>query len=49
MTRPVVRVHGAWLGSWCGDRVTPFFDAAGILLVAPDLPSVSDAASGANQ
>ncbi len=49
MTRPVVLVHGAWHGSWCWDRVTPFLDAAGIHWVAPDLPSVSDAASGANQ
>jgi len=49
MTRPVVLVHGAWHGSWCWDRVTPYLDAADVHWVAPDLPSVEDAAGGANQ
>lgn len=49
MSKPVVLVHGAWHGSWCWERVTPYLDAANIEWAAPDLPSVTDAASGANQ
>ena len=49
MNRPIVLVHGAWHGSWCWDRVTPYLDAADIEWVAPDLPSVTDAVGGANQ
>ena len=49
MNRPVVLVHGAWHGAWCWDRVTPYLDAADVHWVAPDLPSVGDAAGGANQ
>ena len=49
MSKPVVLVHGAWHGSWCWERVTPYLDAANIEWAAPDLPSAADAASGANQ
>ena len=49
MSRPVVLVHGAWHGSWCWERVTPYLDAANVRWVAPDLPSVASASTGANQ
>ena len=49
MNKPVVLVHGAWHGPWCWERVTPYLDAANIHWVAPDLPSVVEAPSGANQ
>tara|TARA_B110000438_G_scaffold127730_1_gene124094 strand:+ start:8230 stop:8919 length:690 start_codon:yes stop_codon:yes gene_type:complete len=49
MNKPVVLVHGAWHGPWCWGRVTPYLDAADIRWVAPDLPSVASAATGANQ
>ncbi len=49
MNRPVVLVHGAWHGPWCWERVTPYLDAANIDWVAPDLPSVASAHTGANQ
>ena len=49
MNKPVLLVHGAWHGPWCWDRVTPYLDNADIEWVAPDLPSVLDASTGANQ
>lgn len=49
MNKPVVLVHGAWHGPWCWNRVTPYLDAADIRWVAPDLPSVASASTGANQ
>lgn len=35
---PVVLVHGAFLGAWCWDEVTPHLAAAGHEVAAPDLP-----------
>ena len=34
----VVLVHGAWHGAWCFDRVVPRLRAAGIDVLAVDLP-----------
>jgi pimeloyl-ACP methyl ester carboxylesterase len=34
----MVLVHGAWLGPWCFARVMPLLMAAGLDVVAPDLP-----------
>jgi pimeloyl-ACP methyl ester carboxylesterase len=36
--RTMVLVHGAWHGSWCWTRVTPFLAANGVPSVAVDLP-----------
>ena len=41
MTRTVVLVHGAWHGAWCWEQVLPLLDAAGVPVVAVDLPTVS--------
>jgi len=41
MDRTVVLVHGAWHGAWCWEAVIPQLDAAGVPVVAVDLPSVS--------
>jgi pimeloyl-ACP methyl ester carboxylesterase len=41
MDRTVVLVHGAWHGAWCWEGVIPPLDAAGVPVVAVDLPSVS--------
>ena len=35
---PIVLVHGAWLGSWCWDKVNPHLSAAGYRPLAVDLP-----------
>jgi pimeloyl-ACP methyl ester carboxylesterase len=32
-------VHGAWHGSWCWEKLTPFLTQAGHGVVAPELPS----------
>src|SRR3954451_4196673 len=34
----VMLVHGAWHGGWCFDRVVEILTAAGVPVVAPDLP-----------
>jgi pimeloyl-ACP methyl ester carboxylesterase len=34
----VVLVHGAFHGAWCWDRVVPLLEAAGVPVVAVDLP-----------
>jgi pimeloyl-ACP methyl ester carboxylesterase len=39
--KTVVLVHGAWHGAWCWDKVTALLDAAGIPVVAFDLPFTS--------
>ena len=38
MPSTVVLVHGAWHGAWCFDRVVPLVQAAGVPVVAIDLP-----------
>lgn len=38
-------MHGAWHGAWCWERVVPRLEAAGVAVVAVDLPSVSSAAA----
>lgn len=38
MTATVVLVHGAWHGAWCWDAVVARLVAAGVPVVAPDLP-----------
>jgi pimeloyl-ACP methyl ester carboxylesterase len=38
MAATVVLVHGAWHGAWCFDRVVPLVRAAGVDVVAVDLP-----------
>lgn len=38
MTATVVLVHGAFHGAWCWDRVVPLLEAAGVPVVAIDLP-----------
>ena len=38
MTATAVLVHGAWHGAWCFDRELPFLRAAGVPVVAIDLP-----------
>jgi pimeloyl-ACP methyl ester carboxylesterase len=38
MTATVVLVHGAWHGAWCFEREIPLLRAAGIPVVALDLP-----------
>src|SRR3712207_1752378 len=48
MVRPVGLVHGAWHGTWCWERVTPYLDGLGVPWVAVDLPSCARAASGSD-
>ncbi len=31
-------IHGAWHGAWCWKYLTPLLEAAGISVIAPDLP-----------
>jgi pimeloyl-ACP methyl ester carboxylesterase len=38
MPSTVVLVHGAWHGAWCFDRVVPLLEAAGVPVIAIDLP-----------
>jgi pimeloyl-ACP methyl ester carboxylesterase len=38
MTATVVLVHGAWHGAWCFERVVPLLQAAGVPVLALDLP-----------
>jgi len=38
VTSTVVLVHGAWHGAWCFDRVVPLLEAAGVPVMAIDLP-----------
>jgi pimeloyl-ACP methyl ester carboxylesterase len=38
MTATVVLVHGAWHGAWCWERIVGPLSAAGIPVVAVDLP-----------
>lgn len=33
-----VLIHGAWAGGWVWDTITPFLEAQGFRVVAPDLP-----------
>lgn len=34
----LILIHGACHGGWCWERVTPLLDAAGLHVLAPDLP-----------
>lgn len=38
--RTLILVHGACHGGWCWERVTPRLEAAGLRVLAPDLPEV---------
>lgn len=38
MTAEVLLVHGAWHGGWCFDQVVALLTAAGVPVIAPDLP-----------
>ena len=40
MGGPMVLVHGAWLGSWCWDKVIPQLQSSGTSASAPDLPGL---------
>ncbi|HZP29875.1 MAG TPA: alpha/beta hydrolase [Acidimicrobiia bacterium] len=42
MAATVVLVHGAWHGAWCWSKVIPRLDAAGVAVVAVDLPGHGD-------
>jgi pimeloyl-ACP methyl ester carboxylesterase len=42
MAAEVLLVHGAWHGGWCFDRVVALLTAAGVPVVAPDLPGHGD-------
>jgi len=33
-----VLIHGAWAGGWVWDTITPFLEAQGFRVLAPDLP-----------
>jgi pimeloyl-ACP methyl ester carboxylesterase len=35
-------IHGAWHGAWCWHKLTPQLAAAGVRVLAPDLPSMGD-------
>lgn len=35
---PIMLVHGACHGAWCWERVVPLLEAAGHLVLTPDLP-----------
>lgn len=37
-----VLLHGAWHASWCWERVAPLLQAAGHIVVSPDLPGHGD-------
>lgn len=36
----MILVHGACHGGWCWDKVTPYLEAAGVRVLAPDLPDL---------
>jgi pimeloyl-ACP methyl ester carboxylesterase len=36
----LVLIHGAWHGAWCWHKTTPLLEAAGMRVIAPDLPSM---------
>lgn len=36
----LVLIHGAWHGAWCWHKTTPLLEAAGLRVIAPDLPSM---------
>jgi pimeloyl-ACP methyl ester carboxylesterase len=36
----LIFVHGACHGGWCWEHVTPFLEAAGLQVLAPDLPEI---------
>jgi pimeloyl-ACP methyl ester carboxylesterase len=38
--KTIVLIHGAWHGAWCWRKVTPLLEAAGLRVIAPDLPSL---------
>lgn len=38
MKNTYVMVHGAWLGSWCFDKVKPLLEKEGHKVIAVDLP-----------
>jgi pimeloyl-ACP methyl ester carboxylesterase len=42
MPATVVLVHGAWHGAWCWSKVVPLVEAAGVAVVAVDLPGHGD-------
>lgn len=33
-----VLIHGAWAGGWVWDTITPYLEARGFRVLAPDLP-----------
>lgn len=35
-------VHGAWLGRWCWERITPLMEQVGHTVLASDLPGHGD-------
>jgi pimeloyl-ACP methyl ester carboxylesterase len=39
---PIVLVHGAWMGAWAWDEVTPLLEAAGHPTVVVELPAHGD-------
>jgi pimeloyl-ACP methyl ester carboxylesterase len=44
VTRPstFILIHGAWHGAWCWQRLIPLLEASGARVIAPDLPSMGD-------
>lgn len=36
----MILVHGACHGGWCWEQVTPYLEAAGVRVLAPDLPDL---------
>jgi len=42
VTQPktLILIHGAWHGAWCWHKLTPLLTAAGVRVIAPDLPSM---------
>jgi pimeloyl-ACP methyl ester carboxylesterase len=39
-----VLIHGAWHGGWCFDEIKPMLEAAGHIVLAPDLPGMGGTA-----
>ena len=42
-------VHGAWHGAWCWQGITPRLEAAGVNVIAPDLPGHGTDSTPRNQ